>query len=85
MITDLMYKVKELTETLAKMQADIKELQDVSGISFDRWKATRKEQNTLYIRDRMAHYRSQGEGLMTANKLAVQDLRDLHKRELYTQ
>lgn len=72
----------ELLELVKSMQADIKELQDVSGVTFTRWKAERKEQNMLYIRDRIDHHRSNGEGMMGAKKLAVADLRELHQREL---
>src|SRR5579872_1716920 len=85
MITDLMYRVKELTETVTKLQAEIKELQDVTGVTFTRWKAARKEQNLLYMQNRIEYHRSQGEGLMGANKLAFQDLKDLHQKELFDQ
>jgi hypothetical protein len=72
----------ELLALVKSMQADIKELQDVSGVTFTRWKAERKEQNMLYIRDRIEYHRLHGEGMMGAKKLAVQDLRELHQREL---
>lgn len=76
--------IKKLQADIKELQADIKELQDVTGVTFDRWKATRKEQNMLYIRDRIEYHRRQGEGMMGAKKLAVNDLRELHKRELRT-
>lgn len=72
----------ELLDVIKALQADIKELQDRTGITFDRWKAGRKEQNLLYIRDRIEYHRSHGEGLMGAKVLAVKDLRELHQREL---
>jgi arginyl-tRNA synthetase len=71
----------ELTELVKSMLTDIKELQDQTGITFDRWRETRKEQNLLYIRDRIEYHRSHGEGMMGAKVLAVKDLRELHQRE----
>lgn len=72
----------ELLALVTAMQLEIKELQDRTGVTFDRWQETRKEQNMLYIRDRMEHHRSNGEGMMTAKVLAVKDLKAQHQRIL---
>lgn len=76
---------QELLALVKSMQADIKELQDVTGVTFTRWKAERKEQIELYIRDRMEHHRSNGEGMMTAKVMAAKDLKEQHQRILRTQ
>lgn len=75
----------ELLALVTAMQLEIKELQDKTGITYDRWKETRKEQIELYIRDRMEHYRSNGEGMMNAKVLAYKDLKEQHQRILRTQ
>lgn len=82
MTSELVMKleIKRLTELVKTLSTDIKELQDKTGITFDRWHEQRKEQNALYIRDRIAYHRP-NEGLMGAKKLAYQDLRELHKSE----
>lgn len=89
---DLLAKVVDMRIELDALQAlvktiptDLKELQDTTGITFERWKATRKEQNLLYIQNRIEYHRSQGESLMGAKKMAVKDLRELHQRELLSQ
>lgn len=75
----------ELVAIVQSMQLEIKELQDRTGITFDRWKETRKEQNLLYIQNRIEHHRSNGEGMMGAKVLACKDLKEQHQRILRTQ
>lgn len=82
LVADMRIELQALQDLVKTTSTDLKELQDRTGVTFDRWRETRKEQNMLYIRDRIKYHRQHGEGLMGANKLACQDLRELHKREL---
>lgn len=82
LVADMRIELQALQDLVKTMPTDLKELQDVTGVTFDRWKADRKEQNLLYIRDRIEYHRSHGEGMMGAKVLAVKDLKELHKREL---